>query len=424
MSSFIGGECNYGRCKCKNKMGKRCGLCAQEGSMFCHLHKWCSDPANAGMEVNGWVAPMMAPVTMGPAMMSDAYALSLTPEQIMRLKSPSSLSSSGVLTSAVATAATALAAPVAAVVSAASNVADFFVPDLPPVLEQVSEPLMYESGREKYFKSGGACESVVLKIFRRQSYTVMEVEDIYDKSRTLKMYPLEDVMACLRKHKKLSKLMSFTKYPEGTTIPTIPIPVKKVVEAVVSAPLKIVETIVKAPETAGKAIAGLSEVVVEPTAPFVPSTPSPAEIIPVVASAPLAIVNTVVGAFFPSPTTVPEFTAPPPPLPTSLFSPPSDAEIRRMTGELSDSELNEILQENVPIVSDLPAVVAAPIAAPLSILSTVGNFIGNIFTGIGNANAAATEYYEEYDAPPIDEDAYTLLPPRTPRTRRNVYDEE
>ena len=179
VSQFEGGvNCNYGQCQCKNKAGMRCGLCAQAGTRFCHLHQGCMDmavamdftpnmpgkvwvqiPAMAVAGVKGAIFPESAgKLTKGgvrklvsaPGNSSDmlklrtqqlikAYSGSLSETQINSIleESVKSVGSGGggvgnPLSAVAKVAAAAVGAPIAAAAAAAKAVAEAFTPEEAP----------------------------------------------------------------------------------------------------------------------------------------------------------------------------------------------------------------------------------------------------------------------------------------------------
>jgi len=207
-SNLSGGECKWGKCNCKNARGTRCGLCAQQGTLFCHLHQWCSDPANMGIEINGWIAPPPGRL----------YASSLYQPQILPPPSPAPPPT---MLRAASQAAQSLQQPVASVIQAVSNVTDYFVPDLPPVLE-TEETVELVSNRGRILKPGGACDTLILRVYSKPLYSNSEVERIYNLDKRLSLYSLDDIIICLRKHKKIGNtFLKGNKVDTSTNVPAV-----------------------------------------------------------------------------------------------------------------------------------------------------------------------------------------------------------
>lgn len=225
-----GGACQNGRCKCKNKRGKRCGLCSQQGTDYCHLHQWCMDPAMRGMTRNGWMAPpyrrgrnaaefdqmekmkILERARMYSSQLSSSQINSMVPSFMDSItvgdgmNGAAPFSVAGPLTAVATAAASTIGAAVTAVPAAVGSLVEAFGDLITTTVPDSEDEGDLETRLGRYLKPGGVCDTLILPVFRKPSYSMKEFERIYsfnaDKFSSAGLSQ-GDVEICLRKNKKI-----------------------------------------------------------------------------------------------------------------------------------------------------------------------------------------------------------------------------
>jgi len=160
-------------------------------------------------DISGLV-PSLSRVTSAPLATAAAAAAAPVAAASSAASTAASMASSAAaavaspLVAATNAAMSTLGAATAAGSAALSSVMDTFAFGVPPIADVVETVTRAVSPKSRFFGMGGACETLVKRVYHKPAYTLREAERIYDLDKRLSAYSLSDVLGCLKKSGKIN----------------------------------------------------------------------------------------------------------------------------------------------------------------------------------------------------------------------------